>query len=65
MADMDVFAAMGISGFGKAAPSKQLDAARFDKMKREPEKVILVYISLISPTHFFPACAIGAGRQLV
>ncbi|KAJ7932643.1 transcription factor [Mycena leptocephala] len=38
MADMDVFAAMGISGFGKAAPSKQLDAARFDKMKREPEK---------------------------
>ncbi|KAJ7462614.1 transcription factor [Mycena galericulata] len=35
MADMDVFAAMGISGFGKAAPSRSLDPARFDKNKRE------------------------------
>ncbi|KAJ6627170.1 hypothetical protein B0H10DRAFT_1941346 [Mycena sp. CBHHK59/15] len=34
MADMDVFAAMGIAGFGKAAPSKKLDPARFDKSKR-------------------------------
>ncbi|KAF7339853.1 Transcriptional factor [Mycena venus] len=36
MADMDVFAAMGIAGFGKAASSKKLDPARFDKNKREP-----------------------------
>ncbi|KAJ7102169.1 transcription factor [Mycena belliarum] len=35
---MDVFAAMGIAGFGKAAPSKKLDPARFDKSKREPAK---------------------------
>jgi hypothetical protein len=34
MDDVDVFAAMGIAGFGKAAPSKQLDPARFDKSKR-------------------------------
>ncbi|KAJ7107663.1 transcription factor [Mycena crocata] len=34
MADMDVFAAMGIASFGKAAPAKQLDPARFDKSKR-------------------------------
>ncbi|KAF7339671.1 hypothetical protein MSAN_02182100 [Mycena sanguinolenta] len=38
MADMDVFAAMGISGFGKAAASKQLDPARFDKNKRGDTK---------------------------
>ncbi|KAJ7630701.1 hypothetical protein FB45DRAFT_990657 [Roridomyces roridus] len=31
----DVFAAMGISGFGKAAPDKKLDPNRFDKTKRE------------------------------
>jgi hypothetical protein len=34
MADMDVFAAMGISGFGKATVKKQLDPSRFDKNKR-------------------------------
>ncbi|CAK5280130.1 unnamed protein product [Mycena citricolor] len=34
MAEMDVFAAMGIAGFGKAAPKKQLDPARFDANKR-------------------------------
>ncbi|KAJ7275281.1 transcription factor [Mycena haematopus] len=38
MAEMDVFAAMGISGFGKAASSKQLDPARFDKNKRGDAK---------------------------
>ena len=32
--DMDVFAAMGISGFGKATVKKQLDPSRFDKNKR-------------------------------
>ncbi|KAK0473198.1 hypothetical protein IW261DRAFT_1423737 [Armillaria novae-zelandiae] len=30
----DVFAAMGISGFGKAAAKRQLDPSRFDKNKR-------------------------------
>lgn len=35
MADMDVFAAMGIAGFGKASTKKKLDPARFDKNKRE------------------------------
>ncbi|KIK71262.1 hypothetical protein GYMLUDRAFT_66468 [Collybiopsis luxurians FD-317 M1] len=34
MADMDVFAAMGISGFGKPTQKKKLDPARFDKNKR-------------------------------
>ncbi|KAJ6519584.1 hypothetical protein C8R45DRAFT_1057985 [Mycena sanguinolenta] len=38
MSEMDVFAAMGISGFGKAAASKQLDPARFDKTKRGETK---------------------------
>ena len=35
MSDMDVFAAMGIAGFGKAAQKRQLDPSRFDKNKRE------------------------------
>lgn len=35
MSDMDVFAAMGISGFGKAPKKRQLDPHRFDKNKRE------------------------------
>jgi WD repeat-containing protein 70 len=34
MADMDVFAAMGIAGFGKTTTKKKLDPARFDKNKR-------------------------------
>ncbi|KAI3622664.1 transcription factor [Moniliophthora roreri] len=32
--EIDVFAAMGISGFGKATPKRQLDPKRFDKTKR-------------------------------
>lgn len=39
MADMDVFAAMGISGFGKAAKKRELDPSRFDKMKRMDSSV--------------------------
>ncbi|KIK99875.1 hypothetical protein PAXRUDRAFT_131111 [Paxillus rubicundulus Ve08.2h10] len=35
MADMDVFVAMGISGFGKADKRRELDPSRFDKTKRE------------------------------
>lgn len=35
MADMDVFAAMGISGFGKTVQKKELDPSRFDKNKRD------------------------------
>ncbi|KAF9480451.1 transcription factor [Pholiota conissans] len=34
MDNMDVFAAMGISGFGKTVQKKTLDPARFDKNKR-------------------------------
>lgn len=36
---MDVFAAMGISGFGKETKKKELDPSRFDKSKRqEPQE---------------------------
>lgn len=35
MADMDVFSAMGIVGFGKAAKKRELDPNRFDKTRRE------------------------------
>ncbi|KAG2045188.1 transcription factor [Suillus americanus] len=35
MADMDVFSAMGIVGFGKATKKRELDPNRFDKTKRE------------------------------
>lgn len=34
MSDLDVFAAMGIAGFGKSSKKKQLDPTRFDKNKR-------------------------------
>ncbi|KAF5377544.1 hypothetical protein D9615_005192 [Tricholomella constricta] len=37
MADMDMLAAMGISGFGKASTKKKLDPSRFDKNKRGVE----------------------------
>ncbi|KAJ3828487.1 hypothetical protein F5880DRAFT_1608389 [Lentinula raphanica] len=37
MADMDVFAAMGISGFGKSTQKKKLDPSRFDKNKRNED----------------------------
>jgi len=40
MAD-DVFAAMGIAGFGKATQKKKLDPARFDKTKRV--EVIVIF----------------------
>ncbi|OCH96601.1 transcription factor [Obba rivulosa] len=35
MDDMDIMAAMGISGFGKKTKQRQLDPKRFDKNKRE------------------------------
>ncbi|KAL0575027.1 hypothetical protein V5O48_006928 [Marasmius crinis-equi] len=35
--DVDVFAAMGISGFGKTVQKRQLDPTRFDKNKRAEE----------------------------
>ncbi len=38
MADMDMLAAMGITGFGKASAKRQLDPARFDKTKRTDAK---------------------------
>jgi hypothetical protein len=57
MADMDVFAAMGISGFGKATKKKQLDPARFDKSKRDEVSVFssttdcfLELLTLVTPS---------------
>lgn len=46
MADMDVLAAMGISGFGKAASKKKLDPSRFDKNIRTEVSIahIIVWI---------------------
>lgn len=44
MADMDVFAAMGIAGFGKASKKKELDPARFDKNKRSSVVVRLLLV---------------------
>ncbi|KAG6902812.1 hypothetical protein C0995_011299 [Termitomyces sp. Mi166 len=37
MADMDMLAAMGITGFGKVTKKRQLDPTRFDKNKRAAE----------------------------
>lgn len=34
MSDMDMLAAMGISGFGKKVKQRQLDPNRFEKNKR-------------------------------
>ncbi|KAF9455647.1 WD40 repeat-like protein [Collybia nuda] len=39
MTETDIFAAMGISGFGKASKKKQLDPSRFDKNKRNSAEV--------------------------
>lgn len=36
---MDILAAMGISGFGKAVQKRQLDPSRFDKNKRQEVSV--------------------------
>ena len=47
MADgMDVFAAMGISGFGKATQRRQLDPSRFDRSKRQEVQVSNSVVSL-------------------
>jgi len=44
MADeMDVFAAMGISGFGKSIQKKELDPSRFDKNKRDEVSSLYQY----------------------
>jgi hypothetical protein len=42
----DVFAAMGIAGFGKAATKRELDPNRFDKNKRDPVSHSLFIIAL-------------------
>lgn len=39
MSTMDVYAAMGISGFGKETKKKELDPSRFDKSKRHEVRV--------------------------
>ena len=46
MSDMDVFAAMGIAGFGKKQKQRQLDPKRFDKNKREEVCLLIRVVSL-------------------
>ena len=46
MSDMDVFAAMGIAGFGKKPKQRQLDPKRFDKNKREEVCLLIRVVSL-------------------
>ena len=48
--DADVMAAMGITGFGKQPKKRQLDAARFDKAKRE-EVCLSPAERLVRPYH--------------
>lgn len=38
-----MFAAMGISGFGKATKKRQLDPHRFDKNKREEARRVMIF----------------------
>lgn len=48
MDNIDVFAAMGISGFGKTVQKTALDPARFDKNKREEVRGIRNSLTLES-----------------
>ncbi|KAJ3503402.1 hypothetical protein NLJ89_g8448 [Agrocybe chaxingu] len=53
--DMDVFAAMGISGFGKAAQKRELDPSRFDKNRRSeaaPTKDSKPNVPVAGPSSF-------------
>jgi WD40 repeat protein len=52
MDDMDVFATMGIGGFGKAVQKKQLDPSRFDKNKRVEVRSLDQHSFNSLPTHF-------------
>jgi hypothetical protein len=55
MADMDVFSAMGIVGFGKAAKKRELDPNRFDKTRREELVVSFIVFRLpLSSDIFHP-----------
>ncbi|OBZ79623.1 WD repeat-containing protein 70 [Grifola frondosa] len=45
MDDLDVFAAMGIAGFGKKSKQRQLDPKRFDKNKREDVCIVSCFRS--------------------
>lgn len=51
MDDIDMMAAMGISGFGKAAKKTKLDPSRFDKNKRGEVSLDLAYPSSVSLTN--------------
>jgi hypothetical protein len=57
MNDMDVFSAMGIAGFGKAAKKRELDPKRFDKTKREEVVVSLIFFSVIVCSLTFSICS--------
>lgn len=54
MADMDMFAAMGISGFGKASKKRELDPSRFDKMKRDTGSAQLASNPAPAPRNSIP-----------
>ena len=50
MDDVDVMAAMGISGFGKKPKQRQLDPRRFEKNKRdEAVSHVLGYARMLRP----------------
>jgi hypothetical protein len=51
MSDVDLFAAMGISGFGKALKKKQLDPNRFEKNRREQVRVSSFIVLAFARTH--------------
>jgi WD40 repeat protein len=63
--DADVMAAMGISGFGKQTRKRQLDAARFDKAKREEvlsSHVVLNALLIICMQVSAPSTSQGRGQ---
>ena len=42
MSEMDVFAAMGIAGFGKTQKKRELDPTRFEKNRRADVRAFLL-----------------------
>jgi hypothetical protein len=63
MVDMDVFSAMGIVGFGKAAKKRELDPNRFDKTRREELVVGLIVFRLPLSSNIFHPLSSPKWRQ--
>lgn len=63
MADMDVFSAMGIVGFGKAAKKRELDPNRFDKTRREELVVSFIVFRLPLSSNIFHPLSSPKWRQ--